>query len=88
MFNFLWNGKPDKIKRTTLIQTIENGGIKFPDIYYLRNANKASWVPRIMDENNNGLWKTIYQKRLNRHGGNLVFESNLQNEDINTTLIS
>ena len=32
MFNFIWDGKPDKIKRGTLIQDYEQGGLKMIDI--------------------------------------------------------
>ena len=32
MFNFIWDGKPDKIKRDTLKQIYQNGGIKMTDI--------------------------------------------------------
>ena len=28
MFNFLWDNKPDKIKRKIIMQTFENGGFK------------------------------------------------------------
>ena len=54
MFEFLWEGKPDKIKRKTIIQTIENGGMKMIDIELFQNAIKASWVKRLTNDNNNG----------------------------------
>ena len=28
MFNFIWDGKPDKINKTTLVQDKENGGME------------------------------------------------------------
>ena len=32
MFNFLWDNKPDKIKRKTIIQDFKMGGLKMFDI--------------------------------------------------------
>ena len=31
-YKFIWNGKRDKVARKTLINTIENGGLKMIDI--------------------------------------------------------
>ena len=54
MFNFIWDGKPDKIKRDILIQDYEQGGLKMIDIenfilsfkvglsvYYSQNATAS-----------------------------------------------
>ena len=32
VYNFLWNGKPDKIKRLALISDYKDGGLKLPHI--------------------------------------------------------
>ena len=47
MFKFLWNGKPDKIKRSVLINTTENGGLKVSHLLSYFNSLKASWVKRL-----------------------------------------
>ena len=60
MFEFLWEGKPDKIKRKTIIQNIENGCLKMIDIEFFINSLKASWVKRLADNSNKGEWKFIY----------------------------
>lgn len=52
MFSFLWNDKPDKIKRIQITQDYENGGLKMVDISKFSNCLKASWVKRIMYQNN------------------------------------
>ena len=41
MFKFLWNGKPDKIKRSVLINTTENGGLKVPHLPSYFNSFKS-----------------------------------------------
>ena len=69
MFEFLWEGKPDKIKRKTIIQNIENGGLKMIDIEFFINSLKASWVKKLTDNSNKGDWKFIYMSFLEKHGG-------------------
>ena len=31
-YNFVWNGHPDKVKRSVLINTYENGGLQMLDL--------------------------------------------------------
>ena len=52
IFSFIWNDKPDKIKRNIVTQNYEIGGLKVPDIYKLAQSIKASWVKRILDSSN------------------------------------
>ncbi len=79
IFNFIWDGKPDKIKRTQLIQSVENGGIKLTDIGSFLNAIKCSWVKRYIDNTNTSKWKLFYQKILQKYGDSLLFECNISN---------
>ena len=44
LYNFIWNGKREKVARKTLINTIENGGLKMIDIVSFAKALKISWV--------------------------------------------
>ena len=48
-FKFIWNGKPDKVKRNTLIGDFEKGGLKMIDIESYFISLKASWVSRLAD---------------------------------------
>ena len=57
IFKFIWDGKPDKIKRNILYQTYENGGLNLTNIEQFLSSIKASWVKRYLDENNKRLWK-------------------------------
>ena len=77
MFRFLWNGKPDKIKRNVIIQDYNKGGLKMIEIDSYINALKTKWIKRILDENNKGLWKEIYLKEVNKLGGTTIFKTNL-----------
>ena len=41
LFRFLWNNKPEKIKRSILIGNKQKGGIEMPDFEtYSKNKNK------------------------------------------------
>ena len=55
MFNFIWDGKPDKIKRDTLMQDYGQGGLKMIDIENFILSLKVSWVKRLLQTECNGL---------------------------------
>ena len=61
MYNFLWDGKPDKIKRETITQDYEHGGLKMTDIETFIWSLKAGWVKRLAQTENNKLLKTVYE---------------------------
>ena len=45
--SFLWNFKPAKIKKETIIAPIREGGLNMIDIYSMHTAAKCSWIKRI-----------------------------------------
>ena len=82
MFNFIWDNKPDKIKRKTLYQEYINGGLKMLDLNKFILSLKSSWIKRLLDENNKGQWKNIYRNKLKQYGGHLIFKCDLSNKDV------
>ena len=82
IFNFIWDNKPDKIKRDVLKIDFDKGGLKLTDIESFICSLKASWVKRIISENNNAMWKSFYDDILKKAGGNLIFESNLDKKQV------
>ena len=52
IYNFIWN-KRDRIKRNSIIGSIDNGGIGIVDIETKMHALKASWVSRIVNSKQN-----------------------------------
>jgi hypothetical protein len=48
-YNFLWNGKNDKIKRTVMINGYEEGGLKMPHIKSFYCTLKMSWINKLLD---------------------------------------
>ena len=59
VFLYLW-GKRDKVKRSTIINNINRGGLNMVDIDSFLEALKASWVPRII--NNQGKWRANFMQ--------------------------
>ena len=82
MYNFLWDGKPDKIKRKTIIKDYKYGGLKMIDINAFIRSLKGSWIKRIYDDTNKGMWKYIYKNKLYKYGQKMFFESNITKYDI------
>lgn len=51
MFNFLWDGKPDKIKREIICKDYAEGGLRMVNLEYFINALKISWIRKIILNN-------------------------------------
>ena len=56
-YNFLWNGKGDKIKRNVMINDYSQGGLKMIDILSFNKSLKATWIKKYLDTENGGSWK-------------------------------
>ena len=64
LFKYLWDGKPAKIKRSTIIASIEDGGLGMVDIYTVHQVAKCMWLKRLTNESM-GNWKEIFWYMLN-----------------------
>ena len=53
IYEFIWMGKPPKIKHAVSMFSYENGGIKLPHVESLVKASKAVWVKRMLNEDEN-----------------------------------
>ena len=82
MYTFLWDGKPEKVKRKTIIQNYEKGGLKMIDIEKFMQAQKITWIKRILDPNNKTVLNGIYLQRLSKFGCALLFECDFSGKDI------
>ena len=58
LFAFLWDDKPPKVKNTTMLNTPEKGGLKFPDIDTMVKSQKLSWIKRMI-ENKDAAWMQL-----------------------------
>ena len=57
IYNFVWNGKNDRISRKTSVKNLNNGGIGIPDVFTYMNALKITWIKKII--NSTHKWKTL-----------------------------
>ena len=68
ILNFIWDEKPPKIKKSTIIGERKHGGLKMTDFNILNKALKVAWIPRIKSESV-ASWKIIPNAILERYGG-------------------
>ena len=64
LFNFLWNDKPARVKRETIIAVSCEGGLKMPDVFAFHNAQKAMWIKRY-HLNNSSKWRALFKQLSN-----------------------
>ena len=77
-FNFLWEGKREKIKRNTLIGSKHEGGLGMIDIKSYIQAIKTKWIQKLLSERSDASWTVIPRYFLNQYGENfLVFYMNI-----------
>ena len=81
-YNFLWDGKGDKIKRDTMISDYEQGGLKMVDVKIFSKALKATWIKKYLDQNNHAKWKLFFDLQLQDLGGATFFRGNLNQKDL------
>ena len=70
-FNFIWDGKRAKIKRSTIIGERTKGGLKMCDFAIMEKALKIAWIKRIQNEVPSS-WNIIPDVMVQQHG-NLFF---------------
>ena len=65
LYEFLWEGKPDKIKRSTICTDYLVGGLKMINVKNYEKGLKVSWVKRMFQKYNSQwfkLFKTYFSK--------------------------
>jgi len=85
LYEFIWNGKADRIRRTTLIGDLDLGGINMIDIGSLNKALKISWVKRLCLQP--GTWCSLITDTLpikpSTHENVIYFlQANIQHNDL------
>ena len=60
LYDFLWDSKSDKIKRTEMINSYSKGGLKMIDIQSFNQSLKMKWVKGYLDDDNQAKWKSFY----------------------------
>ena len=63
LLDFVWNSKPAKVKRSTIIAPVAEGGLGMVDIFKVHAASKVSWIKRLHDQSD-AKWKTVMLKQM------------------------
>ena len=81
IFDYIWKGGRDCIKRKILIGPYDLGGINMPDIHTLSKSLLLKWIQRLFDETDN-TWKDLLKHNLPPVDLNHLFECNLHVKNI------
>ena len=81
-FKFIWNFKPDKVKRNTLIGPIEKGGLNMVDFTMIDKSLKAAWVKRLYEAGDTK-WCSLFSLATSQYGGSFLLECNFNAPDLN-----
>ena len=71
-FDFIWDKKGDKIKRSVMINNKDEGGLQVPHIPSFCAALKTAWLKKILNVNYFAAWKTLLIDTLEAFGGDKV----------------
>ena len=82
LYNFLWDGRGDKIKRSVMLNEYKDGGLKMLDIRSFNYALKSKWVKKYLDDNNQAKWKLFLDFFIKQHDGKLLLTGNLKQADV------
>ena len=82
MFTFLWNEKPDRIKRDQIIQEYENGGLKMIDIDSFVDGLKSTWIKRFIHQPESKITK-LYSIFLENYGNYFMLKNRIKPDDTN-----
>ena len=66
LYDFLWNGKGDKVKRTEMINDYDEGGLKMIDIQSFNKSLKMKRVQGYSNNVNHGKWKLFLNFHLQK----------------------
>ena len=85
-FNFIWEGKPAKIKKNTIISDIKLGGLKILDFEIIDKALKIAWIKRLT-EHDDAAWRIIPEFATTDYDG-LSFLIQCQYVKLNISLLT
>ena len=68
-----------------MINDYPDGGLKMILIQSFNKSLKTTWIKKYLDPNNRGKWKLFLEIELQPYGGSLLFECNLEEEDLNSS---
>lgn len=69
---FIWNG-PDRVKRNTIIEDKDKGGLNMVDLNSYFSSIKSVWIKRILNSSPSANWSYIAKHYLSELGNNNLF---------------
>ncbi|XP_033763758.1 uncharacterized protein LOC117344963 [Pecten maximus] len=79
IYNYIWEGKTEKVKRNTMIKPYIEGGLNSIDIRSHIDTVRINWLKKLETEDK-ALWKVIPQFEINKFGSKyLICKMNLDN---------
>lgn len=63
IFNFIWDGKPDKINRKQIAQHKCFGGLKMTNLINFIKSLKISWIRRLLKSDNEP-WAVLFKSSI------------------------
>ena len=73
LYQFLWNGKRDKIKCVEMMNYYATGRRKMLDIQTFNSALKAKWIQKYLDSSSKGKWKLFLDFHLAKYNVSYLF---------------
>lgn len=87
IYNFIWNGRSDKVKRKIIIQDYDKGGLKMINFDIYVKAAKCKWIQRYLDSSN-ASWKNLFQYFCKKENLDIFLRSNFDLNELPKTLPS
>ena len=84
LYSFIWKGK-DKVKRSALINDIEDGGLKMLDLESMISAQRVMCVKKYV-EHYESPWKYVLDFYLDKVGEKFLFQCNFDHQTLPITL--
>ena len=63
LFCYLWNGKPDKIKRKWITQDYDYGGLRMINLNCFIQSLKLTWMARLLKQGSS-LWINVFEQTI------------------------
>ena len=88
MFAFIWNNKPDQIKRDILFKNTEDGGLGLKNLPLMFKSLKVTWVNRLSKMSPTHPLSILVNRQLRHVGGDLIWQCTTSVSDVEQYKIS
>ena len=85
IYEFIWKGKTDKVKRDIFEQNYSKGGFKMANLSDIATASSMMWIKKYLD-NTDRLWKHTFEYFCKKKNLNIYLRSNFELKELPDTL--